>query len=224
MLKWLDEVKKLLIFPSHSFLQKQNRKIGNRCLAPIQIQIGERMVSWMCLMACLRRKKESSYCFRTWQEGLAVFQFYANNIVICLLDNIRKVKVKDRLESFRSDSMGKRSFAEVLRQSPTLSAPKPELAPVSNTSFWVKKETEVLNLNLNSLLMVSRLFAHYSWKEVKNSLEKNFQTQVSTNPFMEVKVILKVEFSSSSYVNVGKWILLGRFHLTLYPWSNSSSF
>lgn len=114
----------------------------------------------------------------------------------------------------------KRSYAEVLIQVTNSIVPKSKHTTASIASFWVKKESEVLNLNLKSLFVVSRLFAHYSWKEVKESLEEFLQTQISLNPFMEDKALLKARNDSILCKNVGRWKLFGKLYSKVDAWSN----
>ena len=60
--------------------------------------------------------------------------------------------------------------------------------PLQASSFWVRKEKEEMNLNLNSLA-VSRMLAHYSWKEVIVTLEGYFVSKSLLNPFMDEKAV-----------------------------------
>lgn len=107
------------------------------------------------------------------------------------------------------------SFVDVFRQ------PNSHILSSANcSSFWVKKDSEVLDLNLNSLLAVSRLFAHYSWSDVKESLEEFFQSQVFINPFMDDKALIKVKKDLDPCLKICKWKIIGRMHLKLDHWSN----
>ena len=67
-----------------------------------------------------------------------------------------------------------------------------------------------MNLNLNSLA-VSRMLAHYSWKEVIVTLEGYFVSKSLLNPFMDEKaVFLRISL-------VDKWRFVW---LKIEYWSN----
>lgn len=84
--------------------------------------------------------------------------------------NVPKVDktVKDR---FISPS-AKRSFADLVKQKPTTKIDKVDATKNhKTTTFWVRKEEVVVDLNLNSLFVVSKVMAHYSCEKIKLVLE-----------------------------------------------------
>lgn len=50
------------------------------------------------------------------------------------------------------------------------------------SSFWVQ----------NSILVIYQLLAHYAWKDIQISLEDYFQSKVSTNHFVDDKILVKI--------------------------------
>lgn len=78
-------------------------------------------------------------------------------------------------------------------------------------SLWVKKDWEVLNLDLGNIPVVSRLMAHYYWKEVKFVLEEYFQSRILINPFMADKAMIKVANDLWGQSFDDKWNFYGVF-------------
>ena len=83
-------------------------------------------------------------------------------------------KVSARYFSFSP----KRSFNGMVKQKENLQNGKEKyfdkrLLP-DTSSFWVRKEIELLNLHLDLSSVVTRLMLHYSWEEVKEVLEEYF--------------------------------------------------
>lgn len=78
--------------------------------------------------------------------------------------------------------MDKSSFAEVVLKdssSPSiLTYPASKVALdkpcVKKFSVWVRKEKEVVNLQLDSVLVVTKMKVHYSWMKIKSVLEDYF--------------------------------------------------
>lgn len=91
---------------------------------------------------------------------------FKDSVVEFKVSKTDDVEAMEIPEGTISEARWERSFVDVLCQpAPHIAARS--LSSENNSSFWVKKDSEVLDLNLNSLLVVSRLFAHYSWREVK---------------------------------------------------------
>lgn len=85
-------------------------------------------------------------------------------------------------------------------------------------SFWIIKEKEMLNLNFDSMLVVTRLMGYYSWAEIKITLEDFFQASIVINPFSDDKALVKCNKEVDSKFK-GHWCGFGEFHLKLEPWS-----
>lgn len=81
----------------------------------------------------------------------------------------------------------------------------------TNLSFRVRKESELLNLHLNSVLVVSRMLAHYCWVEGSFRVGKESEIlnlhldsvlvvsrMLAYYCWVEVKEALEVHFSATS--------------------------
>lgn len=53
------------------------------------------------------------------------------------------------------------------------------------------KETEVLELNWNSMMVVSKSCAHVDWLKISRALKEKYSQNYVINPFMVDKTLLK---------------------------------
>lgn len=81
--------------------------------------------------------------------------------------------------------------------------------------FWVKKGRDMLDLNFFNTLVVSRILAHYSWKEVQIASEEYFQTNIFINSFMDNKAFVKIADEFPDNFVDGKWRLYKDLYLKI---------
>lgn len=86
---------------------------------------------------------------------------------------------------------------------------------MSNTSFWVRKEKEVMDLNLRAFCVVSWMFSRDPWQKVKQASEGYLQSKVLTNLFMVDKALVKIDDSFSEMKFYGKCTSIGNLHLKI---------
>lgn len=88
-------------------------------------------------------------------------------------------------------------------------------------SYWVRKETEVLDLDWNRLMVVTKGCAHDDWNAITRALKEKFTIECVINPIMVDKGLLR--FTNDRILKPGelsgKWRKIGNFHLKLEKWS-----
>lgn len=75
----------------------------------------------------------------------------------------------------KPSSNSSRSYTEVVRvvcSHMKFASTETEKLSSIHSGYWIRKEDEMLNLNLESGLVATRLMAHHSWPEIKASIEK----------------------------------------------------
>lgn len=120
---------------------------------------------------------------------------------------------------------GEKSYVEVvkLHSMVNFSSKVPQLQKVDSDksspiqSYWVRKEHEALRLDLENLWIVSRLFAHNEWKEIKATFEDHFQSKVLINPLFDDKTLIKIgkDICDIPNVSIEKWKSFGDYHLCI---------
>lgn len=74
-------------------------------------------------------------------------------------------------------------------------------------------------MQFESILVVTKLLAHYSWEDIKFVLEDYFQFRIAINPFMDDKAMIKCDGGFSSFTFPGKWRNYSDLHFKLEHWS-----
>lgn len=90
---------------------------------------------------------------------------------------------------------GEKSYVEVVKSHSVenFSSKDPPVQKIATdkspfiSSYWVHKDYEVLSLDFDNLWVVTGLFAHNDWKEIKVTLENYFQSNVLNNPLFDDK-------------------------------------
>lgn len=101
-------------------------------------------------------------------------------------------------------------------QSPRRFVQKPTSNKNWSSEHWIKKEVEVVDMDWNNLMVVSRCCDHDEWTKIALALKEKYSQPCMLNPLMDVKALL---ISNSRILNSeelsGRWVSVGEYRIKI---------